>query len=100
MTTQSWTSVPHFFLVRDVPLLRFVLPAPPRAPLRPQADVLRVRARVHLCDTAGELKDSRAHIVEESAIVRDEHECGCHLVHEALEPLDRGQIEVIGRLVE
>jgi hypothetical protein len=50
-------------------------------------------------DAAVELDDARRHSIEESAVVRHDDQRGSPR-REFLEPLDAGEIEVVGRLVE
>ena len=37
---------------------------------------------------------------EQAAVMADQHDAGAHLGQLALQPLDAGQVEMIGRLVE
>ena len=55
--------------------------------------VARARAGVHLHDDARER-------LEQVAVVRDEHERAAVELEVALEPVDGGEVEVVGRLVE
>ena len=47
-----------------------------------------------------ELEHRGAHRLEEPAVVGDEHDGGVERLQVALEPLQRGDVEVVGRLVE
>jgi hypothetical protein len=94
--------------VDEVPLPRHLLvPLLPRDPLRRGAlrllrDELRVVALVARRDAELGLDDLGAEPVEELAVVRDDdhgHVAGA-LAQVGLEPLDRAQVEVVGRLVE
>ena len=94
--------------VDEVPLPRHLLvPLLPRDPLRRGAlrllrDELRIVALVARRDAELGLDDLGAEPVEELAVVRDDdhgHVAGA-LAQVGLEPLDRAQVEVVGRLVE
>src|SRR5207302_7812393 len=90
----------ELLLMRDVQLLRFVFAPAPRAPLVAKPQIRGVRAWVLLSGATSELEDTRAHIVEKAPVVRHKHEgCG-HAAHEALEPLDRPEVEVIRGLID
>ena len=49
---------------------------------------------------AVELDDARGHRVDEGAVVRDEQQRAAPRHEQALQPLDRVEVEVVGRLVE
>ena len=63
-------------------------------------DVLVVAERVADELAVLELDDLAADRADEGAVVRDQHERPRVLGEEGLEPLDRGEVEVVGRLVE
>src|SRR3546814_2714497 len=49
---------------------------------------------------AVDLDDARGQRAQEAAVMGDEHERAGPALEEALEPVDRGDVEVVGRLVE
>ena len=70
--------------------------------MRPRAlfEVLVVGAGVERESAAGELGDAVHVAAQEGAVVRDHDDRAAVAVEKALEPLDRGQVEVVGGLVE
>ena len=62
--------------------------------------VLGEVARVGAQLAAVELDDARCDTVKEGAVVRDRHHAALEVDEEVLEPLDRVQVQVVGRLVE
>ena len=80
-----------------LPLVRGVRALEPRVALD---DVLVVAERVADELAVLELDDLAADRADEGAIVRHQHERARVLGEVALQPLDGGQIEVVGRLVE
>ena len=48
----------------------------------------------------GDLPDAGAELVEEIAVMRDHDDCAAVGLQIGLEPLEGGEIEVVGRLVE
>ena len=57
-------------------------------------------ARVAAQPAAVELDDARRHRVEEGAVVRDQHDAAAEADEQLLQPDDRVEVEVVGRLVE
>ena len=86
--------------VRDVFLLRLVLARPALHPLGAQLHVARVGAGIQLGALVGDLDGARGDTVEEVAVVRDDDERARPVEQIVLQPLQRGEVEVVRRLVE
>ena len=63
-------------------------------------EVLAVVAEVAAGDSPFGLNDLVAHAIEERAVVADHHQRHIDLCEVALQPLDRGHVEVVGGFVE
>ncbi len=86
--------------MRDVFLLRLVLLRPALHPLGAQLHVVRVVAGIQLGALVGDLDSTCGHAVEEVAVVRDDDERARPVEQVLLKPFQRGEVEVVRRLVE
>ena len=90
---------PHFLLRQQLVEARVLLRLGVRAFLLAAQVVVPV-ARPAADLAAVDLDDARGQRAQEAAVVGDEHQRPAPLLEEAFQPVDRGDVEVIGRLVQ
>jgi hypothetical protein len=90
---------PHFFLGQHLVELG-VLDFLDRQQLLLALLVLREIARERQQPAAVQLEDAGGDVVEEAAVVGDEQHRAAVFAQQAFQPLDRGEVQVIGRLVQ
>ncbi len=84
----------------DVLLLGLVLGQAAGHPLGPQLDVAAIVAGVLLQPPEGQFPHPAHHPVQEVAVVGHDHQAARPPDQVALQPLQGGQVQIVGRLVE